>query len=416
MKRLSTVLAAACALLLSAGAATAADSPEHKRYLVAFEADQTGAQQQRALESIGATIVERYDELGVVLVEAPEPGATAGVLAADSMFGIKEVQEDLYWPNWLVGSPIAGPSMQGTPLPRWDELRERLPAFERAAAPDPRQLPPGVGKNEIPWGIARVAAPWAWSSSEGAGVRVAVIDTGVDTKHPDLVAAIAGGRNFVDADKPYDDDNGHGTHVAGTIAAARDGRGVAGVAPKARIYGVKVLDKDGGGRISSIIKGIVWCANNDIQVANMSLGAPIGSVFMRLAVKYAKSKGVTIIAAAGNSGGSVGCPACYEETIAVSALDSQDQLADFSSRGKAVDLAGPGVDVLSSVPGGGYDSYSGTSMATPHVAGLAALAVSRGASGPDAVRRALLRAARPVAGLGRDEQGAGVVDAEALMR
>jgi subtilisin len=152
-----------------------------------------------------------------------------------------------------------------------------------------------------------------------------------------------------------------------------------------------------------------------MQVANLSLGSPMGSVFMRLAVDYAASRGVAVICAAGNSGGSVGYPAAYESAIAVAASDSQDKIASFSSRGREVDLIAPGVGVQSTIPGGGYDSYNGTSMATPHVAGLAALAVARGARGPAGVRAALTRAASSI-GLSPKEQGKGLVDAARLVQ
>src|SRR5262249_29515113 len=150
-------------------------------------------------------------------------------------------------------------------------------------------------------------------------------------------------------------------------------------------------------------------------VANMSLGAPIGSIFMHLAVIYAHSKGVAIFAAAGNNGRSVEYPAGYADAIAVAALDSHDKIASFSSRGGKVEFIAPGVGVRSTVPGGDYDTYSGTSMATPHMTGLAALAVSRGAHGTEELRRVLKAAARPV-GLSPKEQGAGVVDAALLVQ
>src|SRR5262249_48794038 len=145
------------------------------------------------------------------------------------------------------------------------------------------------------------------------GVRVGVIDTGIDANHPDLHANVAGGYNAIDSGKPYFDDNGHGTHVSGTIAGARDGRGVVGVAPKAALYAIKVLNAEGSGYTSDIIKGIVWAANNHIQVVNMSLSAPMGSIFERLAMQYAAARGVTIVAAAGNSGGGVEYPAHYPQ-------------------------------------------------------------------------------------------------------
>jgi len=254
-----------------------------------------------------------------------------------------------------------------------------------------------------------VNAPAAWARTQGEGVRVAVLDTGIDAGHPDLKDRVAGGVNILDSGAPFLDDNGHGTHVAGTIAADLDGRGVVGVAPGARLYAVKALNKEGGARVSSLIKALLWCARNGIQVANMSLGAPLGSLFLRLAVQHATNKGVAIVAAAGNSGRAVEYPGGYPEVIAVSASDRSDRLANFSSRGPKVEFIAPGVDVRSAFPGGGYESLDGTSMAAPHVAGLAALAVARGARGPEGVRAALKASARSL-GLGRAE-GFGMVDA-----
>jgi subtilisin family serine protease len=282
----------------------------------------------------------------------------------------------------------------------------QLPEFEKKDA----------SNDEIPWGVARVKADKAWPVTQGEGVKVAVVDTGIDCTHPDLAGQCAGGVNIVDKKKPPMDDNSHGTHVSGTIAAIRDGKGVVGVAPRAKLYAVKVLDAEGSGSLFDIIKGLVWCANNGMQVANLSLGAPNGSTLLRLAAAYAKARGVTIMAAAGNDGGAVNYPGAYSESvIAVAALDANDKIADFSSRGKGVAFIAPGVGVKSSVPGGKYDWYDGTSMATPHMTGLAALAVSRGAKGFDAVKAALTKAAEPIKGLKPTEQGAGVVNAAKLV-
>ena len=407
---LRTILALSLALL-SASSAWAASSGV-KRYIIGFKPDSDVAARSLAVKSLGVTPVDSLPELDAVVAEVPEERFTIQSFAAQALAqrSVALVEED-FVTNWLVNEPG---SLQSAPWPSWASIKETLAPF-KAAAWTPPALPPGVSADELPWGIQRVGAPAAWAKTQGAGVRVAVVDTGIDFNHPDLKANYAGCYNAFDDKKSCMDDNSHGTHVAGTIAGALDGKGVAGVAPKARLYAVKVLDGDGSGGLVSIIKGILWCANNDMQVANMSLGAPIGTVFMRLAVKYAASKGVAIVAAAGNSGGSVGYPAGYSDTIAVSASDINDKLASFSSRGPRVEFIAPGVNVKSSVPGGGYDSYNGTSMATPHVAGLAALAVSRGARGLDGVRAAFKRSAKSI-GLKPTEQGSGMIDAAALVR
>ena len=150
----------------------------------------------------------------------------------------------------------------------------------------------------------------------------------------------------------------------------------------AKLYAVKVLDADGNGGYSSVIAGIEWAAKKGIKVANMSLGADEGSEALKRAITAANKAGLLIVAAAGNGGGPVGFPASYPETLAVGASDIKDGVADFSSRGPEVDFIAPGVDVKSVKMEGGWEELSGTSMAAPHVAGLAALAVARGASTP----------------------------------
>ena len=399
-------------VLLSAGSAWSQQQP--KRFLIGFKPRVAAAQRDETLSRLGAQPVESFDDLDLVVADVPESaGARVQMMSDDELAGLQivHIEEDVVT-NWLLG---AEPSFQASPMPSWAQVRASIPTFQKAAAPL-NALPVGVEASEVPWGVRRVNAAAAWAVTEGQGVRVAVIDTGIDASHPDLAGRVAGGYNAVDAGRPWFDDNVHGTHVSGTIAGNRDGRGVVGVAPKATLFAVKVLNNVGSGSISSIIKGLVWCAKNDIQVANMSLGSPVGSVFLRLAIKYVSAKGVTIVAAAGNSGGSVSYPAAYPEAIAVSASDSQDQLAFFSSRGSRVDFVAPGVDVYSTEPGGHYGTHSGTSMATPHVAGLAALAVAaRGARGSEAVKAALARAAHPI-GLRATEQGRGMIDAAELVR
>lgn len=396
MMRLLLTLALAA---LPAAARAAQDPAAPKRLIVGFKADVDPARQDEIIARFGLSGVEALDVLNARIVEAPAASFQPSAVRLMSDPAVYYVEEDFYT-NWLNGAAPIG--FAQLPMPDLRSIMAELPKFEQKTA----------AKGEQPWGVVRVNAEGAWNRGiDGRGVKVAVVDTGIDCAHPDLAANCAGGYNAIDSGKPPMDDNSHGTHVAGTIAGAKDGKGVVGVAPAARLYAVKVLDGDGGGSLTSIVKGIVWTGRNGIQVANMSLGSPVGSVFMRLAVAYAKSKGVAIIAAAGNSGGSVGYPAAYEDTIAVAAADSDDKLAEFSSRGKQVDFIAPGVDVESSVPGGKYDRYSGTSMATPHMTGLAALAIQQGASGKDGVLNALRRAAKPLANLKPEEQGVGMPDA-----
>ena len=380
------------------------------RYLVAFKEGTTAAQREAALKELGATKADDLSEIGVLVAEIPEAKMfSAFAEKAASRSEVLEVYEDIHR-NWLLEAPAFRAPFS------FDAVRAALPTVTPPPARPIFPLPAGVDAAEVPWGINRVDAPAAWAVTKGEGVKVAVIDTGIDCNHPDLKANCAGGYNALDSKKPYMDDNEHGTHVAGTIAGVLDGKGVVGVAPKARLYAVKVLDKDGAGGLTSIIKGLIWAGNNHMDVANMSLGAPMGTIFMRAALKYAQVRGVAVFAAAGNDGGSVNYPGAYPEAICVAALTPNEGIAKFSSRGNQVAFIAPGVDVKSSVPNGGYDSFAGTSMATPHMTGLGALAVARGAHGEAAVRAALQRAATRLPGLSASEQGAGVVDAAKLVR
>lgn len=237
----------------------------------------------------------------------------------------------------------------------------------------------------VPWGISQIGAIQAHATNRGAGVIVCVVDTGIDNDHPDLVDNIVGGENFVarkgrvDA-SAWDDDNDHGTHVAGTIAAVDNNQGVIGVAPSASLFAVKVLDRRGSGYTSDVADGVVSCALNGAHVINMSLGSSQSNTLLQSAIIQAASTGSIIVAAAGNDGGVVGYPAAYPEVIAISAVDINNQIAYFSNRGPEIDFAAPGVDILSTVKGGGYASFNGTSMASPHAAGVFALQISAGTS------------------------------------
>jgi len=230
----------------------------------------------------------------------------------------------------------------------------------------------------LPWGIDRVDAEMSWSISDGAGVKVAVVDTGIDLTHPDLTGKVKGGINCIDPAKSYNDDNGHGTHVAGIIAATNNSIGVVGVAPNIDLYAVKVLNRQGSGYISDIVEGLDWCIQNGIQVVNMSLGSASYSQSLADAVNKAYNAGIVLVAAAGNSGGTVEYPAALPGVIAVAATDSNNNLASFSCRGPEIDLSAPGVNIYSTYKGSTYQTLSGTSMAAPHVTGAAALAISSG--------------------------------------
>ncbi|OYN66297.1 peptidase S8 [Bacillus safensis] len=234
----------------------------------------------------------------------------------------------------------------------------------------------------VPYGIPQIKAPAVHAQGyKGANVKVAVLDTGIHAAHPDL--NVAGGASFVPSEPNATQDfQSHGTHVAGTIAALDNTIGVLGVAPSASLYAVKVLDRYGDGQYSWIISGIEWAVANNMDVINMSLGGASGSTALKNAVDTANNRGVVVVAAAGNSGSSgsrstVGYPAKYESTIAVANVNSNNVRNSSSSAGPELDVSAPGTSILSTVPSSGYTSYTGTSMASPHVAGAAALILSK---------------------------------------
>lgn len=233
-------------------------------------------------------------------------------------------------------------------------------------------------KQVIDWGVSLVQAPQIWSLTKGEGIKVAVLDTGVDPKHPDLAPNIVKGINFTTSN-PTDfvDRQGHGSHCAGIIAACDNMVGVVGVAPRAQLYIAKVLGDDGSGSIDAIIKGIDWAIEEQVDIISMSLGCPVdpGPAFHQ-AFKRAHDAGIIIVAASGNENTHVGWPAVYEETIAVGAVDQAFGKANFSNFGNELDVAAPGVDIYSTYKNGGYAKLSGTSMATPMVAGVIALVES----------------------------------------
>lgn len=227
------------------------------------------------------------------------------------------------------------------------------------------------------WGITRVEAPKAWESGlTGKGVKIAVVDTGV-ANHEDLI--IAGGASFTSYTTSFSDDNGHGTHVAGIIGARNNHFGTVGIAHESSIYAVKVLDQNGSGSLSDVIAGIDWSITNKMDIINLSLGTTVHSSTLKQVVDKADNQGILVVAAAGNNGASDGSgdtvnyPARYESVIAVSATDSRDRRASFSATGSSIEVAAPGVNVLSTVLGNKYSHMSGTSMAAPYVAGNLAL-------------------------------------------
>ncbi len=285
-----------------------------------------------------------------------------------------------WFPNWpgCSSKPTPTPTVAPSPTPTVVPSPSPSPSPTPSPSPSPSPSPtPTIGPAQtLPWGITRINADDSWILSDGLDVKVGVIDTGIDTDHPDLKNNLAGCVNFISSNKTCEDDNGHGTHVSGIIAAEDNNLGVVGVAPKAKIYSLKVLNKNGSGYLSDIIEALDWAISNHLQVINMSLGTTSNVTSFYDAIKRVNSAGIIQVAAAGNSGpkaNSVNYPAKYSEVIAVAAIDSSDQVASWSSRGPQVDLAAPGVNINSTYLNGKYQILSGTSMASPHVAGVVAL-------------------------------------------
>jgi len=256
--------------------------------------------------------------------------------------------------------------------------------------------PPPPPAQETPWGIDRIDAPAAWGTSVGTGVRIAVVDTGINNAHADLAGSdgssrVVLGPNYSNPAKTSKDDNGHGTHCAGIAGASNNSIGVVGVAPDCTLIAVKVLDKQGSGWISSIISGIDWAADN-AEIISMSLGTTSHVQALQDSVDAAVAAGVLVAAAGGNEG-QVGnpplYPGAYASVMAVAATNSSDGVPSFSTKGSYIDIAAPGVAVTSTWKDGGYATLNGTSMATPHVAGAAALLYAAGVTSVSAIRAAL---------------------------
>ena len=370
-----------------------------KRVIVTFRQDASQNIQDTIIEPFKAERVKRLSFINSQVLKLTSSQITA--LSKNSK--VLRVEEDAqafalchrWWHRCNTPTPTKGPS----------------PTPSSTPTPTPPALP-----QPIPWGVDRVDADNVWASTTADSVKVAVIDTGVDLDHPDLTGNIKGGVNTIQSWKNADDDNGHGSHVAGIIAALNNSVGVVGMGPQIDIYAVKVLNKNGSGYVSDIIEGIQWSINNNINVINMSLGTTSDVISFHDAVIAARNAGIVVVAAAGNSGpanNTVIYPAKYPESIAVSATDSLDGQPSFSSRGPEVDLAAPGVSIYSAYKNGSYTTLSGTSMAAPHVAGAAALVLATHPGfTPSQVQSYLEANAEFLGSLSSDQQGFGLVDAE----
>lgn len=319
-----------------------------------------------------------------------------------------------------------------------DEALPLRPSKEQPVRERPRFLP-NDPRYRYQWHLDQMRMPEAWNMGQGEGIIVAVIDTGV-TQVEDLGGTeFVPGWNFVDNTADARDDHGHGTHVAGTIAqTTNNGIGVAGVAYRAKIMPIKVLSASGSGSVAGIADGIRFAADHGARVINMSLGGPFNSQVLAKAVRYAVDRGVVVVCAAGNDGrGKVSFPAANSGALAVAATQFDETTTFYSNWGREIAVAAPGGNTRvdqnnDGVPDGvlqhtvtpgnvakqDYLLFMGTSMASPHVAGVAALLLGAGAKDPAQVRKILESTARKPASYhgNRDPHyGAGIVDASAAL-
>ncbi len=377
-------LAAACAMLgavpAAAGAAGDANAEPPQRLILQPRAGLGDAGLQRLLRPHGGGMLRRIGRSELRIVELPR-GVAARTVA---------------------------------------ERLRRSPHVEIAEVD--RRVPPAATAVDDPyagsqWHLGRIEAPQAWDRARGDGVRIAIVDTGVDGDHPDLASRLLPGWNFHDGNADTEDVHGHGTAVAGTAAAAmNDGKGVAGVAGRAQIVPVRVAAPDGQAYWSTIAQGIVWAADQGARVANVSY-AVTGSASVRSAADYMRSKGGLVVVGAGNGGALEDTPATAS-MITVAATDSSDRRASWSSHGGFVTLSAPGAGIWTTSRGGGWGAASGTSFSSPVVAGAAALVFSaRPELTPAEAEALLVSTAADLGAAGFDiEHGWGRVDAGAAVR
>lgn len=391
-----------------------ATSAEAKHYIITVENNTRVPVNWDAFVSrSGGAVVEKYDFIDGALLDLSEEQVSR---LRDNRVPGMTIEEDRLIRLILEKKPSAKKlaDISGVSAADLNKIPVSRPAAQNAASAPSSRGPFDElyeyykPKGEYPWNIIRMDLNEVWKLTQGQGVKVAVVDSGINYEHPDLKPNYAGGINCVKEGNPPLDDNGHGTHVAGIIAGAFNNSGIIGIAPKASLYSVKVMRRDGYGKHSDILKGIEWCVKNNMHIMNMSLGVGEGYEAVNKAVKVAVANNITVVCAAGNeSEKTLIDPARIPETIAVTASDPNDQFAYFSNSGKGTDFIAPGMFIYSSFKKG-YEFHEGTSMACPHITGMAALAYSLGYRTPDQIRAALRASAVKLGRMAVVKQGYGM--------
>lgn len=357
---------------------------------------------KKVLQNNGGRIVKELPLVQAFLCEFPEEN-TVSIATRDLQDNIK-IDEDIDFKLCCLSGFGFAPFM---PFPKYK------PVYQQ---PKKESTPITPGRR-IDWGLTRIGAPEVWPLLTDKRVRVGIIDTGIDKSHPDLRRNLRDGISTLDSNLSFEDDYGHGTHVAGTIGASNSS-GMIGINPNVDFFVVKAFDKNGSGKLSDIIEGLDWLIRRQVNVINMSFSTNETSHIFERAINYAYRRGTVLVAASGNDGGSnsVNYPAKFREVIAVSATDNKDQLADFASTGPQIDFCAPGVNINSSWINGGYAVKSGTSFAAPHITGTIADIINYyGYLSPQQIRSMMANNAVRLEKLSKIQQGAGLVELPKLI-
>ncbi|WP_171418251.1 S8 family peptidase [Paenibacillus alvei] len=315
------------------------------RYLISFQT----SIDYNLIHTLEGKIVREYQEMPVVLVEISESKAS-------KLNDYSQIQ--FYEPDLKI---------KGTP---------EIEALSESGINPEGTVPLSQSTQEIPWGIEKVNALKVQEKGfTGQSIKIGIIDSGIDYKHDDLL--VFGGISFVDGNPDYLDDHGHGTSVAGIIGARNNDIGILGIAPESELYAIKVLDSNANGNISDVVSGIEWSIQNKMNIVNLSLETTTDSKILKKAVKEAYKKGLLLVSAAGNygfnEGDTIAYPAAYKEVIAVGAINSRNERTFYSASGKDLELMAPGASIFTTSLNNQFAMNLGTSMASSHVAGVAAL-------------------------------------------